>query len=122
MSRVFLAAAAALALAVRADEPFVASSSRSFAGLMADATARMHAGMHAAPRTGDPDRDFVTQMIPHHQGAIDMAESLLVHGKDPELQQLAKGIIAEQQNEVQMMRLWLARHPPAKNAAQGERP
>ena len=110
-----IVAAAALGIAARGDAPFVASTNRSFAELMADATHRMHEGM-AAPPTGNPDEDFVIQMIPHHQGAIDMAEALLVHGKDPELRQLAKSIIAEQQNEIQIMRSWQRRHrpPPTK--------
>jgi uncharacterized protein (DUF305 family) len=50
---------------------------------MADAMNVMHKGMHSAPYTGKPDRDFVTMMIPHHQGAIDMAKALLLYGKDP---------------------------------------
>jgi len=108
----------ALAVSARAAEPFVASTARSFADLMSESMARMHSGMSSAPQNGDPDHDFVTQMIPHHQGAIDMAKVLLVYGKDPALQQLAKGIIAEQQNEIQMMHLWLERHetkqPPSR--------
>lgn len=104
------------------DAPFVASSDRPFQELMDDSMARMHGGMEGAPRTGDPDRDFVTQMIPHHQGAIDMARILLVHGKDPALRQLAKEIIADQQNEIQVMRQWLAAHPPRASASSKERP
>ena len=99
-----------------ASEPFVASTARSFKGLMSEAMTRMHHGMSAAPQDGDPDHDFVTQMIPHHQGAIDMAKVLLVYGKDPSLQQLAKGIIADQQNDIQVMQLWLARHDAAKTS------
>lgn len=70
----------------------------------------MHKGMHTAPQTGDPDRDFVTMMIPHHQGAIDMAKVLLLYGTDEQLKRLAQEIIADQQNEVQLMQLWLAKH------------
>jgi hypothetical protein len=99
------------------DAPLAVSKDRPFQALMDDSMHRMHAGMEGAPRSGDPDRDFVTQMIPHHQGAIDMARILLVHGADPELRQLAKGIIAEQQNEIQLMRAWLERHPPRPTAA-----
>ena len=94
-----------------AGKPFVASTARSFEDLMSEAMIRMHHGMSDAPQDGDPDHGFVTQMIPHHQGAIDMAEVLLVYGKDPALRQLAKGIIADQQNDIQVMQLWLARHP-----------
>jgi len=90
-----IAAAALIALAVRGDRSFQASADRSYADLMKEAMERMHEGM-TARQTGNPDRDFVIQMIPHHQGAIDMAEALLIYGKDPELRQLAKGIIVEQ--------------------------
>ena len=107
----------AIGTSAGATEPFVASTARGFTDLMSETMARMHQGMSAAPQNGDPDHDFVTQMIPHHQGAIDMAKVLLVYGKDPALQQLAKGIIADQQSDIQTMQLWLARHgekAPAK--------
>ena len=82
-----------------------------FSTLMQQSMDRMHHGMTAAPASGDPDGVFVRMMIPHHQGAIDMSKALLLYGKDRELQQLAKSIIAEQQNEIQLMQLWLAKHP-----------
>ena len=82
-----------------------------FSALMQQSMERMHHGMTAAPESGDPDGVFVRMMIPHHQGAIDMSKALLLYGKDRELQQLAKSIIAEQQNEIQFMQLWLAKHP-----------
>ena len=47
--------------------------------------------------TGNPDRDFVLMMTPHHQGAIDMAKVELQYGTDPELRQLATDIIAAQE-------------------------
>ena len=111
MNRIgLLALGIALGASVGPTEPFVASTARSFAELMSETMARMHQGMSAAPQDGDPDHDFVTQMIPHHQGAFDMAKVLLVYGKDPALQQLAKGIIADQQNDIQTMQLWLTRY------------
>ena len=64
---------------------------------------RMMAGMNVAA-TGDIDRDFTLMMIPHHQGAIDMAQALLRHGKNEELRALARGIIAKQEEEIAMMR------------------
>jgi uncharacterized protein (DUF305 family) len=49
-------------------------------------------------------------MIPHHQGAIDMAKSILLNTQDPEVRNLAQGIITEQANEIRLMQGWLARH------------
>ena len=62
------------------------------------------------PYTGDPDVDFRLQMIPHHQGAIDMAKVAMQHAKAPWSRQLAEGIIVEQQREIAQMRGWLASH------------
>ena len=93
---------------------FVASSDRPFARLMEDAMAIMDRDMAAAPMNGAPGHDFVTMMLPHHQGAVDMAKAVLLNTQDPELRNLALGIIAEQQNEINVMRAWLARHPDHK--------
>ena len=49
---------------------------------------------------GDPDRDFIALMIPHHQGAIDMAKAVLLHGNDPALKNIAQEVIAEQSIEI----------------------
>lgn len=68
----------------------------------------MMKAMGAKP-TGDPDRDFVTMMTPHHQGAIDMAKVELQYGKDPMLLDLAKGIVAAQEREIAEMKDWLAK-------------
>ena len=85
--------------------------------------ARMMDGMHRAPASGEPDRDFVTMMIPHHQGAVDMARALLAHSDDPELRNLAQSILVEQANEIALMRAWLARHGaiPSDDAAHAAR-
>jgi uncharacterized protein (DUF305 family) len=102
--------------AAEAPPPFIASTAKPFDALMSDAMAVMDYGMRAAPMNGDPDHDFVTMMIPHHQGAIDMAKALLLHTQDPELRNLAQGIITEQQNEIRLMNAWLARKAGAEKS------
>ena len=71
---------------------------------------KMHHDM-AVPPTGNIDHDFVTGMIPHHQGAVDMAEVELARGHDPALKKLARDIIAAQNREIAFMKAWLAKHP-----------
>jgi uncharacterized protein (DUF305 family) len=73
---------------------------------MAGVNARMHADMQVAP-TGDVDRDFLRMMIPHHQGAIDMARLLLKYGHDEKLKRLAQSLIVEQGQEITYMRTLL---------------
>ena len=68
----------------------------------------MDKDMTNAPMTGDPDHDFTVMMIPHHQGAIDMARAVLLHGKDPVIKRLAQEIIVTQQQEIEAMHLRLA--------------
>ena len=70
------------------------------------AAAKMHKSMETES-TGDADIDFVRGMIPHHQGAIDMAKVALEHGKDPEIRKLAEGVVREQEKEIAEMRAWL---------------
>lgn len=75
---------------------------------------KMHADMAMDP-TGDADVDFVKGMIPHHQGAIDMAKVQLQYGKDPEIRKLAEGVIAAQEAEIAAMKAWLkAKGQPAE--------
>jgi uncharacterized protein (DUF305 family) len=94
---------------------FVASTEKRFDQLMSEAMSIMHKGMHSAEYTGDANHDFVTMMIPHHQGAIDMAKALLLYGKDPQMRRLAQEIITDQQSEIQLMQLWLKQHSTARN-------
>ena len=82
--------------------PEATPSAESFTSLMMQATERMHKDMNIVP-TGDPDRDFAAIMIPHHQGAIDMAKVELQFGKNPVLRRLAQGIIVEQLQEIEVM-------------------
>lgn len=89
---------------------FTASTAKPFASLMDDAMAVMEDGMKRAPMNGAAGHDFVTMMIPHHQGAIDMAKAVLLYSQDPELRNLAQGIITEQQNEIKVMQAWLQRY------------
>jgi uncharacterized protein (DUF305 family) len=91
------------------------SSESSFYSEIADVNARMHAGMEVAP-SGDVDQDFIRMMIPHHQGAIDMARVLLKHGIDGRLRRLAQSIIVEQGQEITYMRM-LQNPPSAQSSA-----
>src|SRR5215831_2059939 len=86
---------------------------------------KMHMAMGAVARSGNSDVDFVRLMIPHHQGAIDMAKLQLLYGKDPQMRRLAQEIITDQQLEIELMQRWLKQRestqpkenqPPAANA------
>ena len=61
----------------------------------------------AVEYTGNADVDFRLKMIPHHQGAIDMAKVALEHGTDPDTKLLAEAIIAAQEREIAEMQAWL---------------
>lgn len=69
---------------------------------------KMHGDMSMA-FTGDADVDFIKGMMPHHQGAIDMAKIVLQYGKDPETKKLAEEIIKAQETEIAFMKGWLAK-------------
>jgi uncharacterized protein (DUF305 family) len=62
------------------------------------------------PYTGNADVDFAKGMIPHHQGAIDMAKVVLQYGKDIEIKKLADGVVSAQQSEIAAIQQWLATH------------
>ncbi|HEX8271494.1 MAG TPA: DUF305 domain-containing protein [Longimicrobiaceae bacterium] len=96
---------------------------RERARAFAEATGRcmmaMHAEMHAGLAAGgDADARFAAAKIPHHQGAVDMARQILLHGRDPQLRSFARSVIVEQQAEIEMLRGWAARRAvPATPAA-----
>ena len=92
-----------------------------FRAMMNDAISRMHQDMHV-PYTGDTDRDFARMMIPHHQGAIDMAMVEIRYGKDGRLQRLAQEIIVTQQQEIAVMHLALGDPLPPSSPAPTQLP
>jgi hypothetical protein len=93
---------------VAAEAPFLAENQV--------AMDKMMAGMAIKP-SGDVDRDFSAMMIPHHQGAIDMARAELRYGRNEQLRRIAQGIIVEQQQEIAAMRLALGQKLPPSVAA-----
>ncbi len=78
------------------EAPFLAENDAAMTKMMSDMTVRP---------TGDVDRDFVKMMIPHHQGAIDMAKAVLRYGRNEQLRRLAQEIIVTQQQEIAAMRI-----------------
>jgi hypothetical protein len=94
-----MTASSRLAAAAEADErPFLAESEA--------AMNKMMDGMGVRP-SGDVDQDFVAMMVPHHQGAIGMAQAELRHGKNEQLRRIAQEIIVDQQQEIAAMDLAL---------------
>jgi uncharacterized protein (DUF305 family) len=86
-------------------KPVASPADKAFAASMQT----MMKGMNVK-RTGKPDKDFVLMMMPHHQGAIDMAKVELQYGTDPEMRQLATDIVTAQEKEIAQMKDWLAKN------------
>jgi uncharacterized protein (DUF305 family) len=92
------------------------SIANEFMDAMSASMSKMQKGMTSAPMSGAVDHDFATMMIPHHQGAIDMAKAEVSYGKDPQMRRLAQEILVDQQSEIDAMQLWLGKtqQPDAK--------
>ena len=85
-----------------------------FASEMNAGMDKMMRDMSASGYTGNPDIDFLAMMIPHHEGALEMARLVLIHGRDPPTRKLAEEIIASQVVEIDGMkrRLTILRAQP----------
>ncbi len=90
---------------MRAGKAEAAPAARAFEAAMN----KMHADM-TQPYTGNADIDFMKGMVPHHQGAIDMAKVVLQYGKDPEVKKLAEQVIKAQEAEIAFMAAWLKKN------------
>jgi uncharacterized protein (DUF305 family) len=77
------------------EQPFLSENAAAMNKMMADMTTKP---------TGDVDRDFVAMMVPHHQGAVDMAKAELQYGHNEQLRRLAQGIVVAQEREITVMR------------------
>ncbi|AXC51305.1 DUF305 domain-containing protein [Paracoccus suum] len=87
------------------EQPFLLENDEAMVRMMTDMTIKA---------SGDIDRDFALMMIPHHQGAVDMAKAYLRHGgDDPVLQRLAQEIIVEQIQEIAAMQMAIGNPAPA---------
>ena len=107
---------AAASLSVGAGAAHADDKSPKFLAETEQAMSTMDARMMAKP-TGNVDHDFVQMMVPHHQGAIDMAIAELRYGHDEQLKRIAQEIIVDQQQEIAAMRLALGQPLPASVAA-----
>ena len=85
------------------EHPFLSANAAAMKTMMADMT---------ITPSGDVDRDFVEMMVPHHQGAVDMAQAELKYGHNEQLRRLAREIVDAQQREIVVMRQALGDKPP----------
>jgi uncharacterized protein (DUF305 family) len=96
-----------------AEMPFLAENVTAMSKMMVD--------MGTTP-SGDVDRDFVAMMVPHHQGAIDMAQAELRYGHNEQLRRMAQEIIVTQQQEIAAMRLAVGEPLPSSAPAPDQIP
>jgi uncharacterized protein (DUF305 family) len=89
--------------AEKPQQPPMSRDEQEFVRQMDAAMKKMMDDMHAPGYTGNPDVDFLAMMIPHHQGAVDMARLALIYGNDPLTRRLAEEIIASQTVEINAM-------------------
>jgi uncharacterized protein (DUF305 family) len=94
------------------EQPFLSENTAAMDKMMADMTIKP---------TGDVDRDFVAMMVPHHQGAIDMANAELKYGHNERLLRLAREIVTTQQPEIEIMQDAVGDHPPATQSSEQPR-
>jgi hypothetical protein len=100
--------ACGIALAAGTEKPFLQENDEAMSRMMSDMTIKP---------SGDVDHDFVAMMVPHHRGAIDMAQAELRYGHHEQLRRIAQEIIVEQQQEIAAMRLALGQPLPPSVAA-----
>ena len=111
MNRKYLGAAALALAALLPAYAFSQDDGQAATKAYNDANNRMMSGMMGMKMSGDADKDFVAMMIPHHQGAIDMAKVELQYGKDPKLRAMAEAIVKAQEEEIAEMKAWQQAHP-----------
>jgi uncharacterized protein (DUF305 family) len=87
----------------------VGSPAKEFMQAMEATMTSMDRNMAAAPMNGNVDHDFASMMIPHHNGAIEMAKAELRYGRDPVMRRMAQEILVEQQSEIDAMNLWMSK-------------
>ena len=115
MKTLLLAASLAIGLAIpalaqdHAGHAMPAATGNAATEAFMATNSKMHQDM-SAELTGNADVDFIRSMIPHHQGAVEMARIELEHGTDPEVKALAEAIIAAQEEEIAWMQAWLAKN------------
>ena len=94
------------------EQPFLSENDAAMNKMMMDM---------AVKPTGDVDRDFVAMLVPHHQGAVDMAKAELKYGRNEQLRRLAQQIVATQQREITVMQN-AVRDPKSSSAQSPEQP